>query len=111
VLLRQDEETGYHAALQLQPAAGVALEPILSPLLAQWQEHFPGLAYEPASGGVRLLLPPALEQGPESHFARVLNVFLDHLDRGAWPAALPARIRMRYTLLARARELALREET
>jgi len=58
-----------------------------------------------------LVLPPALEQGHESHFALVLNAFLDHLDHGAWPEALPARIRMHYTLLARARELALREGT
>jgi Putative oxidoreductase C terminal domain len=34
VLLRQDEETGYKAMLHLVPAAGVALESMLSPLLA-----------------------------------------------------------------------------
>jgi hypothetical protein len=37
----------------------------------------------------------------------VLDAFLDHLGQGAWPEALRARIRLRYTLLARARELAL----
>ena len=111
VRVRQDETTGYRATLHLTPAAGVALEPRLLTLLAQWQEHFPGLVSEPASCGVRLVLPPALEQGHESHFSLVLNTFLDHLDRGTWPEALPARIRMRYTLLARARDLALREGT
>ena len=111
VLVRQDETTGYHARLHLIPAAGVALEPLLRPILAQWQEDFPGLAYERASCGVRLVLPPEIEQGHESHFSLVLNTFLDHLDRGTWPEALPARIRMRYTLLARARDLALREGT
>jgi len=111
VLIRQDEDTGYKATLHLQPAVGVALEPILHRVLAQWQERFPGLACAPSSCGVRLLLPPALEPGHESHFALVLNAFLDHLDRGAWPEALRARIRMRYILLARARDLALREGT
>jgi hypothetical protein len=38
-------------------------------------------------------------------FALVLNTFLDHLDRGTWPQALPARIRLRYTLLAQAQDL------
>jgi hypothetical protein len=89
----------------------VVLEPILQRLLAQWQERFPGLACTPVAGGIRLLLPSALDQGHESHFALVLNAFLDHLDRGVWPEALRARIRMRYTLLAHARDLALREST
>ena len=111
VRLRQDEATGYHATLSLHPAAGVVLEPVLQRVLAQWQERFPGLACVPAACGVRLLLPSALDQGHESHFALALNAFLDHLDRGVWPEALRARLRMRYTLLARARDLALREST
>jgi hypothetical protein len=105
VLVRQDEETGYKARLHLVPVAGVALESILPPVLAQWQEHFPGLASEPSSLGVWLRLPPALEPGHKSQFALVLNAFLNHLDRGTWPPALPARTRMRYTLLAQAQDL------
>jgi len=111
VLIRQDEDTGYKATLHLTPAPGVALEPLLHTVLAQWQERFPGLTYEPSALGVRLQLPPALEPGHESQFALVLKAFLDHFDCGAWPEALRARIRMRSTLLARARDLALREGT
>ena len=110
VILRQDETTGYRATLSLHPAAGVALEPILHRVLAQWQERFPGLACAPASHGVRVLLPSGSDQGHESHFALALNAFLDQLDRGVWPEALGARIRMRYMLLAHARDLALRRE-
>ena len=109
VLVRQDEDTGYKAMLHLVPVAGVALESMLPPVLAQWQEHFPGLAGEPSSLGVCLRLPPALELGHESQFALVLNAFLDHLDRGTWPKALPARMRMRYTLLAQAQGLGRRQ--
>jgi hypothetical protein len=109
VRLRQDATTGYHPTLSLHPTAGVVLEPLLDRVLAQWQERFPGLACTPAACGVRLRLPAALDQGHESHFALALNAFLDHLDHGVWPEALRARIRMRYTLLARARDLALRE--
>jgi len=109
VVVCQNEETGYKAMLHLVPAAGVALESMLSPLLAQWQEHFPGLASEPSSLGMCLRLPPALELGHEHQFALVLHRFLDHLDRGTWPQALPARIRMRYTLLAQAHDLGRRQ--
>jgi predicted dehydrogenase len=109
VLVRQDEETGYQAMLSLVPAAGVALESILPPVLAQWQEHFPGLVSEPSSRGVCLRLPPALDLGHEHQFALVLNTFLDHLDRSTWPQALPARIRLRYTLLAQAQDLGRRQ--
>jgi hypothetical protein len=38
----------------------------------------------------------------------VLETFLDYLDAGRWPEWLTRGIRMRYELLARARELALR---
>jgi Putative oxidoreductase C terminal domain len=105
VLVRQDEGTGYKAMLHLVPVASVALESLLPTVLAQWQEHFPGLTGEPSSLGACLRLPPALDGGHESQFALVLNAFLDHLDRGTWPQALPARIRMRYTLLAQAQDL------
>jgi hypothetical protein len=91
VLVCQDEETGYKPMLHLVPASGVVLESVLPPVLAQWQEHFPGLTGEPSPLGVCLRLPPALERGHESQFALVLNTFLEHLDRGTWPQALPAR--------------------
>ena len=42
------------------------------------------------------------------HFAMVLESFLDYLDAGQWPRWLIPAIRMRYSLLARAREFALR---
>jgi hypothetical protein len=40
----------------------------------------------------------------------VLDAFVVLLVRGQWPESLRARIRLRYTLLARARELALERE-
>jgi hypothetical protein len=92
------------------PAADVRLEALLRSLLARWQDRFPGLSFVPASGGFRLLPSTALAPGHEGHFPLVLNAFLDYLDGDTWPAALSARIRMRYTLLARARELALSQE-
>jgi hypothetical protein len=59
-------------------------------------------------GGFDTNADPAIDIGSVHHiYKMVLDTFLAHLDRGQWPEASRARIRMRYTLLARARALAL----
>jgi hypothetical protein len=110
VIVRQGPDTGYRAELHLEPVASLDVEPMLNDAIAQWQDSFPGLSVAPSDLGFRFVIPPALDHGHESHFPLVLDAFLEHLDRGQWPESLRARIRLRYTLLARARELALRRE-
>jgi hypothetical protein len=109
VLVRQGQETGYRAELHLEPATGIKLESLLRSVMASWQEHFPGLSFVPSPVGFRLLPPPGSDHGHETHFSLVLNAFLEHLDRATWPEALRARLRLRYTLLARAQDLALHQ--
>jgi hypothetical protein len=106
-IVRQGPDTGYRAELHLEPVAGINIEMALHSAIDQWQDRFPGLSVAPSDLGFRFVIPPELDHGHEGHFPLVLNTFLSHLDRGAWPESLRARIRMRYTLLARARELAL----
>ena len=64
----------------------------------------PGLSLRPSDLGREIVIPATLHTPHEAHFAMVLDDFLDLLDAGEWPAALAARIRARYTALARARE-------
>jgi hypothetical protein len=109
VLVRQGQETGYRAEMHLEPATGVSLEPLLRSVVAQWQARFPELSFVPSPVGFRLLPGSGADHGHESHFSLVLNAFLDYLDYGAWPEALRAHLRLRYTLLAHAQELALRQ--
>jgi hypothetical protein len=47
-------------------------------------------------------VPPALDTGHESHFARVLDELLRLIDERGWPAALAERTLAKYTLLAEA---------
>jgi hypothetical protein len=96
--------------VHLKPVAGENLEPILRSQLKHGYGRFPGLSFAASAIGFRFVVPPELDRGHESHFALVLNRFLDCLDQGHWPGGLPARIRMRYTLLAQAQELALRPD-
>ena len=106
VHVRQGPDTNYTAEVHLEPVGQNDMGPRLRTAIAAWQERFPGLSCSPSALGWRLITPPTLDHGHESHFALVLQEFLDHLDRGNWPDALRARIHMRYALIARALELA-----
>ncbi len=109
-IVRQGPNTDYRAELHIEPVAGADAETALHNAIDQWQDRFPGLSMAPSNLGFRFVIPPDLDHGHESHFPLVLDGFLDHLDQGQWPEALRSRIRMRYTLLAKAREMALSHE-
>lgn len=59
---------------------------------------------EPHTGaaGYEADLPRSLDEGHETHFARVLDELLTMVDEEQWPAALADRTRAKYTLLAEA---------
>ena len=106
LLVRQGPETQYQAEVHLQPLVD-NFESRLKSERQQWQQRFPGLDYQSSEIGFRFIAPTDLDHGHESHFALVLNQFLDYLDAGKIPDDVTSRIRSRYTLLAQARELAL----
>ncbi len=105
VVARRGPETGFRGELHVAPREpGPGFEARLSEKLAAWEGEFPGLSQRPSSLGREIVIPAALHTPHEAHFAMVLDDFLDLLDAGEWPALPAARIRARYTLLARARE-------
>jgi predicted dehydrogenase len=106
--VRHGPETGNVAQLHLEPTAGADIEAALSQAIVDWQEDFPALGMEQTVDGFMLTIPEPLRTTHESHFAMVLEEFLDYVDTGRWPPWLTTGIRMRYELLARSRELALR---
>ena len=106
--VRHGPETGYVAKMYLEPVPGVDIDAALSDAIADWQEDFPGLGSTSTDNGFEIVIPEALRSTHESHFEMVLENFLDYLDAGCWPQWLTQGIRMRYELLARSRELALR---
>jgi predicted dehydrogenase len=107
VIVRHGPETDFVAELDLEPNAGVDIEQDLRDIVSEWQDDFPGLGVERSRNGLRLTIPAALRSTHESHFAMVLETFLDYVDAGRWPDWLTRGIRLRYELLARSRELAL----
>ena len=107
LLIRHGPDTHYVAELHIEPQGNADIEAALSDAISDWQEDFPGLGFEDASQGFKFNIPDSLRTTHESHFALVLESFLDYLDAGHWPRWLTPGIRTRYSLLARARELAL----
>jgi predicted dehydrogenase len=105
--VRHGPQTGYVPEVHLAPRPGAALGDALADTVAALQDEFPGLGAEPTADGFRFTAPAALHTTHESHFAKALSEFLDHVDAGHWPDALQMRLRTRYRLLAEARELAL----
>ena len=106
IIVRQGPETDYVAEIHLRAADDRRLERRLTEVVNEWQVDFLGLAIARSDSGFELVLPTDLRSGHESHFADVLDGFLDHLDGGHWPAEEARRIRTRYALLAGARDAA-----
>jgi hypothetical protein len=109
VTVTQGPETGHRAEIHLGPGEAGDLEARLGGALDSWRDDFPGLELGPSKRGFQVLIPKALRIAHEAQFAPVLDAFLDSVEAGEWPAAMASRIRTRYTLLARAHELALAE--
>lgn len=107
IVVRHEPESGPVAELEVLVKPGSAIDARLSAAIIRWQDEFPGLGFEPVDGGFRLTIPDVLRTSHESHFAMVLEDFLDYVDAGSWPEWLAPGIRLRYEILAHARELAL----
>lgn len=105
----QGPETGYRPELRLTPVDPDRWATGLAEHVESWQREFPGLTAEPIDRGHRLIVPPELATPHESVFKMVLEDFLDRVESGIWSADLAATIRSRYTLLARAHQLASRD--
>jgi predicted dehydrogenase len=95
-------ETGFapEMLLDLREEAGFA------EALDGWRADFPGLEATRTDRGHLLALPPAAHISHEAQFPRALDGFLDLVETGAPCPETAARIRTRYTLLARARDKA-----
>ena len=105
IVARRGPETGFRAELHVTPRdAGSSFDARLDEALSAWSRHLPGISRRPSSLGHEIVIPDPLHTPHEAHFAMVLDRFLDHVEGAAWPAALAARIRTRYTLLADAHE-------
>lgn len=101
--IRQDPETGFKTVFRLR----VDDKSGFDAASAAWRESFPGLAVSGDGDGYLLTLPPDAHMRHEAQFPLVLDGFLSLVEAGEPAPDLAARIRSRYTLIARARDRAL----
>lgn len=107
--LEQGPETGFQTRLVIRPArSSKAYAQKLSNRVQDLQQEFPGLSLEADGADFRVVMPPALRTTHEQHFAAVLQTFLTYLAGGSRPAHLGTDLDTKYTLLARALEVAHR---
>jgi predicted dehydrogenase len=103
VTVRVSAETGFKPELRLQPRFDLDVDAVT----ARFRVDFPALIWSPTADGVCFSFPDSARPGHDAQFPMMLEQFLDLAESPAWPATIAARIRTRYTLLARARTLAL----
>jgi len=101
--IRHGPETGFETEfrLHIQDTTG------FDAAREAWRARFPGLDISGDGDEFLFTLPPAAQIRHEAQFPRVLDEYLSLLESSVFPTNLAARIRSRYTLIARARDHAL----
>jgi predicted dehydrogenase len=104
IRLEQSVHTGYRRRLVIEPTREVRrVRHALNALVDAWQSELPGVCLASRQPDrYELAIPDALDDGHESHFARVLDDFLRAIDDRRLPATLAAGTLAKYALLAEA---------
>src|SRR5439155_12388969 len=102
--LEQRARTVHHRGLSLGPRTDAGhVARALGATVMTWQAELPGVEVVPAGPEtLEVTVPPPLDGGHETHFARVLDEFLTVVDAHRWPRALAERTLAKYALLAEA---------
>jgi hypothetical protein len=104
VRLEQSARTDFRRRVFVEPRIDVVgVAHALHETVAAWQAELPGVEVVRAGPETfEVTVPPPLDGGHETHFARVLDEFLTIVDARRWPSALAGRTLGKYTLLAEA---------
>ena len=104
VRLEQSARTDHHRRVFVEPRVDDRdVARALRETVKAWQAELPGVEVVPGGPETfEVTVPPPLDGGHETHFARVLHEFLTIVDAHRWPRALAERTLAKYTLLAEA---------
>lgn len=108
LLIRQLPERGFKVELLIAPKDEPArTAAAVEDCLDRWSDSYPGLSSSREEDKIRIDIPDRLRTTHEEHFCQVRDRFLDCLDRHRYPPEERACIVCKYSLLAKARKLAL----
>ena len=102
--VEQGPHTGHRRRVFVEPRVDVAgVVRSLDAMLATWESAAGRLLVERGAGERRdIAIPPGLDGGHETHFARVLDDLLVAIDEHRWPETTVRRTLAKYALLAAA---------
>jgi predicted dehydrogenase len=104
VAVEQGPHTGHRRRVFVEPRVDVAgVGRSVDAVVATWENAAGRLSVDRGAGGRRdITIPPGLDGGHETHFARVLDDLLAAIDEHRWPDATARRTGAKYALLAAA---------
>jgi predicted dehydrogenase len=109
LIVEQSGRTHYVTELTVRPVdGGAGYAAAIGNAIDSLQGAFPGVGIEPLAGDFRITIPHALRTTHEQHFTKVLDRFLGRIDGGELSDNYGRDLVTKYTLLARAAELARR---
>ena len=109
LIVEHSGRTNYVTELTVRPVdGGERYAAAIGNAVYALQGTFPGVGIEPLAGDFRITIPHALRTTHEQHFAKVLDRFLGRIDGKGLSDNYGRDLVTKYTLLARAAELARR---
>jgi hypothetical protein len=107
-MIRQLPATGFKTELLVVPRENrEQIEEAVQQCLTKWSDRYPGLSTIPEKNALLIQIPDNLRTTHEQHFYRVRDAFIEYLDKGTAPPEHRACTIAKYTLLAKARTMAL----
>ncbi len=107
LVIRQGAEQNFKPTLYIEPiSAGPNYEKELQAAVERINTQYKGIAVKKNGRGWEVIIPDVFKEGHEAHFARVMEKYLEYLQKGNMPAwEVPNMIAKYYTTTA-ARKLA-----
>lgn len=113
LIIRQGADQNYKPALYIEPinVNDVSYANVLAEQLKSVQANYPGVEIQKNLAGWKVIIPEKYNEGHESHFARVMEKFLQYFKEGKLPAwEVPNMIAKYYTTTS-ALEMALQSKS
>ncbi len=111
LVIRQGKEEGYRPELYVEPAPGRnrrGLAGAMKRAAARLGRQWPGVGFEEAGKGWRVLIPDKFRVGHEAHFREVVERYLGYLESGSMPAWEAPCMKTKYAITSAAVEMAKR---
>lgn len=99
LVIRQDKDENYKPTLYIEPVKkDSGYEEQLKQQLNAITSKYPGVDLKPSKNGWEVVIPEEYKEGHEAHFGRVMEKFLEYLEKGNMPAwEVPNMIAKYYT--------------